>query len=937
MDRNDDRMISAAERRFWAPEVVQTSAMDCGPAALKCLLEGFGLPVDYGRLREACQTDVDGTSINTIEDVGRHMGLQAQQVLAPADHLLLPQADLLPALVVTVQPTGVTHFVIVWRTVGSWVQVMDPAHGRRWLTRRQFMQEVYRHTAAVAASDWRAWAATEGFCAPLRARLQDLAISGAQTDALLFAAMSDQNWRSLAALDAAVRLVAAVVTAGGVTRGSQAGQLVEQLFRQVLEAGATAFDLIPVPYWSVQPATSEPHRAVPSPAPAEEHVLLLRGAVAVTISGRKSLVLGAAPAETGRQVSPAAGKTSENGSDAAALPVDLAAALAPQVSAWQATWRALRSDGVLTPALLVPAVAVSALTLTLETALLRALIAVNELAAEPAQSLAMTIGIFLFCSVLFLLDASIATLVRRLGRRIETRLRMALLLKIPRIGDRHLRSRLVSDMAHRAYSLRVLQGVSGLAFNLLRQACQLLFTAAGIVWIYPASWPVAVATLGIVVGLAIASQTLLGQRDLRVRTHTGALSRFYLDALLGLAPIRAHSAERALRREHEMLVVSWVRATRDLVNIETVLQAAVAFAGIGGACWIVLSYLARGGEASAVLLLLYWALNLPALGSDLVSSIQQYPTLRNQLNRLLEPLNAPAEDGLPVHAAGAPGTGADPANPIHSTKIAAAVAVELQTVTVVAAGRTILAGLNLSIAPGEHVAIVGASGAGKSTLVGLLLGWHKPAAGQLLVDGAPLAGAHVQALRKRTAWVDPSVQLWNRTLAQNLRYGMPPQDQSSLSAALALADLYPVLTALPHGITTALGEGGGLVSGGEGQRVRFGRALLRPGVSLAILDEPFRGLDRRQRHQLLANARRHWQSATLLCVTHDVAETTDFGRVLVLEEGRIVEDGTPEALAAAPESRYSALLAADAAARSQIWDQPGWRRLQLDAGQLLDL
>ena len=78
-------------RRRIVPEVVQTSAMDCGPAALKCLLEGFGISVSYGRLREACQTDVDGTSLDTMEQVAVQLGLEAEQVMMPVDHLLLPR------------------------------------------------------------------------------------------------------------------------------------------------------------------------------------------------------------------------------------------------------------------------------------------------------------------------------------------------------------------------------------------------------------------------------------------------------------------------------------------------------------------------------------------------------------------------------------------------------------------------------------------------------------------------------------------------------------------------------------------------------------------------------------------------------------------------------------------------------------------------------
>src|SRR5574339_533243 len=97
-------------RRLLAPEVVQTSAMDCGPASLKCLLEGFGIHASYGRLREACQTDVDGTSIDTIEAAAVQLGLDAEQVMLPPDHLLLSESNALPALVVVRVPGGLTHF-----------------------------------------------------------------------------------------------------------------------------------------------------------------------------------------------------------------------------------------------------------------------------------------------------------------------------------------------------------------------------------------------------------------------------------------------------------------------------------------------------------------------------------------------------------------------------------------------------------------------------------------------------------------------------------------------------------------------------------------------------------------------------------------------------------------------------------------------------------
>jgi ATP-binding cassette subfamily B protein len=87
--------------------------MDCGPASLKCLLEGFYIPVSYGRLREACQTDVDGTSIDTLEEIAGQLGLQAEQVMLPVDHVLLPSTQALPALAIARLPHGDTHFVVL--------------------------------------------------------------------------------------------------------------------------------------------------------------------------------------------------------------------------------------------------------------------------------------------------------------------------------------------------------------------------------------------------------------------------------------------------------------------------------------------------------------------------------------------------------------------------------------------------------------------------------------------------------------------------------------------------------------------------------------------------------------------------------------------------------------------------------------------------------
>jgi ATP-binding cassette subfamily B protein len=311
----------------------------------------------------------------------------------------------------------------------------------------------------------------------------------------------------------------------------------------------------------------------------------------------------------------------------------------------------------------------------------------------------------------------------------------------------------------------------------------------------------------------------------------------------------------------------------------------------------------------------------------------QYPELRNRTLRLLEPLGAPEET-----ASEAPQR--EPVRIVEQTArgqtaglTAPPAAIIFDNLTIRASGQTILKNLDFAIEPGSHVAVVGPTGAGKSSLVGILLGWHRPAAGRVLVDGVPLEGACLEKLRAHIAWIDPAVQIWNRTLLDNLCYGSPAASLPT-PELLEEAELRQLLQRLPEGLQTRLGESGAFVSGGEGQRVRLGRAMHRADARLAILDEPFRGLDRQQRRALLAGARSHWRDATLLCVTHDVGETLSFPRVLLVEGGRVVEDGDPHVLAQDNDSRYRSFLLAEAEVREGLWSNDLWQHLRLENGQL---
>jgi ATP-binding cassette subfamily B protein len=895
--------MNLGRRRIFVPEVVQTSAMDCGPASLKCLAEGFRIPVSYGRLREACQTDVDGTSIDTMEEVAMQLGLEAEQIMAPADFVLLPEANLLPAIAVVLRANKTTHFVVPWRGYGGLLQVMDPAIGRQWQPKAQFVSSLYIHTLPVPAKGWREWAESDKFTLPLRRKLDDLGISKKAAKRFIESALNVPGWRGLARLEAGARSLGAIVRSGGLRRGVEAERVLERLVEQASRDLKDGLGVIPLNYWS---AWSAP------PEDGEEQVFF-KGAVLVHVKGRRAE---SAIAETGK------------------LPPEVAAALAEKSSRpGVELLRLLKADGLLAPAAVVTALGLATLGVLVEAILFRSLLDMPRYFGLPGQRLGVMTVLLLFLTALLLLELPIASGILRIGRHLEARLRTTFLEKIPKLGDRYFHSRLTSDMAERSHSTHRVRLLPGLCGQLLRSVFELVVTAAGIIWLDPRLALPTLVAAALAAGLPAMVQPVLTERDLRMRSQTGALGRFYLDALLGLVPVLTHRAERALRREHETLLVEWAHAAFGLVCAAIWVEAIQQLLGFGLAAWLMLDHISRAGETGGALLLVYWALNLPVLGEEIVQFARLYPTYRNITLRLLEPIGA-LEDKTAAPEPVSTNSPASVAGEIETADLSGGVAIELENVSVHAAGHTILEEINLKIEPGDHVAIVGPSGAGKSSLMGLLLGWYRPAEGSVLVDGTALEDAHLEHLRKDTAWIDPAVQLWNRSLFSNLCYGNP--DAVPTASLLEQSELRQLLETLPDGLQTELGESGGLVSGGEGQRVRLGRALMRHGVRLALLDEPFRGLDRHQRRELLARARRHWENTTLLCVTHDVGETLGFSRALVVENGRIVEDGNPADLARQRNSRYRALLEAEESVREGSWSSDRWRHLRLEDGRLIE-
>ncbi len=877
-----------ARRQLFAPEVIQTSAMDCGPAALKCLLNGFGIAASYGRLREACQTDVDGTSINTLEDIAGVLGLDATQTMLPADWLLLPAAQALPCLLVVRVPGGQTHFLVVWRRHGPWLQIMDPATGRRWVRAADFEREVFRHEQLLPPAAVRGWLGSDVPVAVLGDRLRALGLSPIALESLLDAARRDASWRTSAALDAATRLAGLLARRGALARGEDAQALVAALVADPARIPDRLFAVVEAGTLDGEPAVR------------------LRGAVFLKVAGPR-----------------AAGA-------AADLPPELLAALAePPARPARLLWDLARADG-LAPALVIAlAAALSAAgTLALGLALLGLVDVRGELPLAGQRLLALVATAVLVAGLL-LVEAPAAAAVLRAARGLELRLRLRFLDKLPRLADGYFRSRPRSDMAERAHALHRIRRLPDLASRFLRAALGLVATAAGVVWLDGRALLPAALALLVAFALPLLARPTLCEQDLKLRSHAGALTRFNLDALLGLHAVRAHGATGAVRGAHRQLLGEWAgvawRLEATTIRVE-VAQMALLY---GIAIWLVLAHLGwgsdQGGVGSGTLLLVFWSLLLPSLALDLARAVWQVPAARSVTLRLLEPLGALEEPAAARPESARSESGEGPA-----------VAIGFAGVTVRAGGHTVLDGIDLDLPAGAHVAVVGPSGAGKSSLLGLLLGWHRPAAGQVLIDGSPLDPARLTALRTAMAWIDPEVQLWSSSCLDNLIYGAPDGALGEVGRILADAELAPVVEKLPNGLGTPLGEGGARVSGGEGQRVRIGRALLKRTARLVLLDEPFRGLPRATRDRLLARLREIYREATLLFVSHDVAQACAFPRVLVIDGGRIVEDGAPDDLLARGDGRFRSLVDREAAVRERLAHEQGWRRLRVEDGGLVE-
>jgi ATP-binding cassette subfamily B protein len=385
-------------------------------------------------------------------------------------------------------------------------------------------------------------------------------------------------------------------------------------------------------------------------------------------------------------------------------------------------------------------------------------------------------------------------------------------------------------------------------------------------------------------GRAVRDRSRAAQDTLAEATALAAES---LSAVRVMQAFVAEAASAARFRKAAMNAYEAARATTVSRAIVTAAAIFLAFASVVVVLWLgaqdVLARRMTGGELSQFVL--FAVLAAGALG-ELSQVWSEVSAAAGAAGRIGELLAVRPKIVAPAHPLALP----SPARgEIAFEAVAFAYPERPQ--------ERVLKDLSLRVAPGEMVAIVGPSGAGKSTIFQLLLRFYDPSTGAVLLDGIDISKVDPAELRARLALAPQEPVIFGASIADNIAYGAPDASRAAIRAAAVRAAADPFIAALPQGYDTLIGERGVTLSGGERQRLAIARAILKDAPVL-LLDEATSALDAENETLVQRALDALMAGRTTLVIAHRLATVVNADRILVLEAGRIVEEGTHQSLLA---------------------------------------
>ncbi|MER6121811.1 ABC transporter ATP-binding protein [Streptomyces sp. NPDC001795] len=445
---------------------------------------------------------------------------------------------------------------------------------------------------------------------------------------------------------------------------------------------------------------------------------------------------------------------------------------------------------------------------------------------------------------------------------------------LDRYGTGDLVSRLTGDIE----AVETL--VASAPVELITSAVGALVFAVAAFW---TSWQLALITLVLAPVIWIGARvfgTLMRTATRAERDSNGRLATVLEESLANMPLVQAYGRQQAERSKLHREGRTWMRAGLRQIRLHSLygplgelIETLTVLAVLGAGAWQISEHhLSVGGLLSFAAYLGYLHPRLQELGELLVNA----SSATAASERLLEVLRTRpvAEPELRPDA------------PPLAEPVRGAVTFQGVGFCYPGSSRTVLHQVDLDIAPGLLVAVTGPSGAGKSTFGKLLLRFHEPSQGRILLDGRDISELDVDELRRHITLLPQDSMLFDGTVRDNIIYGRPDASEEEVLAAAAAADAHEFISGLAEGYDTPVGKRGGQLSGGQRRRIALARAMLRTAPVL-ILDEPSTGLDDASTARIMAPLRRLTTGRTTFLITHDLRLTAQADLVLHLAEGAV--------------------------------------------------